>query len=830
MQIDFAKRRVLVDGLTLKVGDRAFDLLAALAARPGRVLSAAELTAKVWPGRVVEDNNLRVQIRALRKMLGAELIVNVAGRGYALAPNSAATPPRGGAVPRWPEPMLGRDSEFAQLAALQAEHRLITLVGPGGIGKTRLAMALAEQARPLHDDGVCWVDLAPLTAPVQLAPAIAQALGLQTGPLDGADAALRLAPALAGLQVLLVLDTAELLVEALAPLLAALLQAAPQLRLLVTSQRRLHVPGEQVFMLAPLAVPAPGATRGQMRGAAALQLLERRAQAADAAFSIADADLEAACALCRRLDGLALALEMAGARLPLLGARALDQHLDERLQLLGDEGAVVPHRHRSLRAALDWSHAMLPAAEQAALRRLAVFAAPFRLPSAQQVVAETAAGQAAVLQDIIGLAGSSMLQVQPGEPRRYRLLESTRLYAQQALAEHGETAALHARHAQAMGQLAEQAQAAYWTSSDGDWLATWRADHADLLLGFDRACAVQDPEAAAAIGEALHAMANLTGDYGPVRSRTDAALGLLSHAGPLARARLWNRLATLAAPGLTRRETALRRVEAWRAVADARGLSRESEAARGLSRALAHLTMAHEHAGDAAAADATLAEVAALDDARWPPRQRVMGLALARFNLAAARGDAVALRDNMQAWLDLAAAGGLQRIAAQAHNNLAQAALLDGRAEEALAVLRIAAAEYRALGCSLDVGVNLGCQAEALLACGDAAAARDAIEQALMLVSADDDALLAFVDNLAPLALQLGRAQDGARMLAAARALRQRRTLPHKAFQARRAAAVDEQLRAALGDAAHAQALASGARLDTPGLHQTALDWLHALR
>ena len=240
--------------------------------------------------------------------------------------------------------------------------------------------------------------------------------------------------------------------------------------------------------------------------------------------------------------------------------------------------------------------------------------------------------------------------------------------------------------------------------------------------------------------------------------------------------------------------------------------------------------MAHEHAGDAAAADATLAEVAALDDAGWPPRQRVMGLALARFNLAAARGDAVALRDNMQAWLDLAAAGGLQRIAAQAHNNLAQAALLDGRAEEALAVLRIAAAEYRALGCSLDVGVNLGCQAEALLACGDAAAARDAIEQALMLVSADDDALLAFVDNLAPLALQLGRAQDGARMLAAARALRQRRTLPHKAFQARRAAAVDEQLRAALGDAAHAQALASGARLDTPGLHQTALDWLHALR
>ena len=830
MQIDFAKRQVLVDGLTLKVGDRAFDLLAALAVRPGRVLSAAELTAMVWPGRVVEATNLRVQITALRKALGAERIVNVAGRGYALAPTAAATPPRGGAVPRWPEPMLGRDGEVAQLAALHAVHRLITLVGPGGIGKTRLAMALAEQARPLHDDGVCWVDLAPLTAAAQVAPAIAQALGLQTGPLDGADAALRLAPALAGLQVLLVLDNAELLVEPLGPLLDALLRAAPQLWLLATSQRRLHVPGEQVLMLAPLAVPAPGATRGQMRGAAALQLLERRAQAADAAFHFADADLEAACALCRRLDGLALALEMAGARLPLLGLQALEQHLDERLQLLGGEGAVVPHRHRTLRAALDWSHAMLPPAEQAALRRLAVFAAPFRLDSAQQVVAETPADQARVLQDIIGLAGSSMLQVQPGEPRRYRLLESTRLYALQALAEHGEMAAVHARHAQAMRQLAEEAQAAYWTSSDGDWLAAWRADHADLLLGFDRACAVQDAEAAAAIGEALHAMANLSGDYGPVRSRTDAAFGLLSQAGPLARARLWNRLATLAAPGLSRRESALRRVQAWREVAAEHGLSRESEAARGLSRALAHLAIAHEQAGDAAAADATLAEVATLDDARWPPRQRVMGLALARFSLAAARGDAVGLRDSMRAWLDLAAAGGLQRVAAQAHNNLAQAALLDGRAEEALAVLRTAAAEYRALGCSLDVGINLGCQAEAMLACGDAAAARDAVEQALMLVSAADDALLAFVDTLAPLALQLGRAHDSACMLAAAQALRQRLALPHKALQARRAVALHAALRAALGEAAHAEGLASGARLDTPGLRQAALDWLHAAR
>ena len=825
VEIDRPRRAVIVGGRSIALGARAFDLLAVLASQPGRVFADAELIAAVWPNRVVEVNNLRVQVAALRKQLGTRAIVNVAGRGYTLAPPAvgARAALHSSRLPRLLEPLLGRERDLTDLLALLRTHRLVTVFGAGGIGKTRLAQAAALQLEASHADGACWVDLAPLASESQIATAIAQEVGVQAGALDGDEAARNLGRALAGRDALLVLDNAEHLAPALAPLLYALLQNVPTLHLLVTSQQLLHVPGEQVYRLDPLPVPAHGATPAEARACAALQLLERCAQGADHRFAFSDAGLHDACELCRRLDGIALAIEMAGARLPLLGAAALNEHLGERLRLLGDEAGAAPPRQRTLRAALDWSHALLSDEEQLVLRRLSVFAAPFRLDSAQVVAADAALDAPAALRAIAGLADKSLLQVQAPhgstEPQRYRLLESTRLYAAQALLRGGETAAAEARHARAMAALADRAQASYWCTPDTAWLDQWRADHDDLQLGFDRAAAAGDAESAALIGEALHGIANLIGIYSAVTARLPAALALLPQAAPLARARLWNRFGAGTVPGLTRVEAARRRVAAWREVGEPKALAR----------ALAMLASESQKAGDADAADAALAETRLLDDPAWPPRQRAMCVPLGGFFIAAQRGDVAALRASMRASLALAEAGGARRMVAQARSNLAQAEMLDGNAREAVALLHEAVAEFRALDCSLDVGFNLGNLCAALVAAGDAPAARNAAEQALLLLH-DTEPLRFLFEPLAWLAWRLARPADAARMLGAADALRQRHAMSRQQLDERMVGEVRAGLAAALASAERAVLLAEGARFDADALREAALAWLHAAR
>jgi predicted ATPase len=716
-----------------------------------------------------------------------------------------------GSLPPVAGTLLGRDEDLVALAQLIALRRLVTPLGSGGIGKTRLALAVADAARATYPDGVWWVDLAPLQSASQIGLAIAQVAELQPGQLRDDDAGLRIGQALAGRDGLLVLDNAEHVVAPLVSLLHALLQAATSLRVLVTSQQRLAVAGEQAYRLAPLA-PAP-----------ALQLLLQRALAADHRYALHGEQLERASGLCRQLDGIPLALEMAGARLPLLGLEALYSRLGERLRLLGADGGAVPARQRTLQAALEWSHAMLSAGEQAVLRRLSVFAAPFRLESAQQVAADSALDEMAALHAVAALVDKSLLQVHaaPGadQPRRYRLLETTRLFAARALEEFGEKPAAEARHAQAMAALADRAQAAYWTRSDGDWMDAWRADHDDFVLGFDRACAAGDAESAALLGEALHATANLNGLYGPVQDRLPAALRLLPLAGPLARARLWNRSSVAAVPGLSRLEATARRLQAWRIAGEPMGLAR----------ALAQRASELERAGDAQAADAALAELRQLEQSDWPPRQQVMGVALAGLNIASHRADAAWVRRSMLAWLTLAQAGGLWRVSAQARNNLGQPAMLEGRPDVALVTLRAAAAEYRALGCSIDLGCNLGHQAAAMLACGDAAAARDLIEQGLMTTDAPE-ALLQFADTLAPLALQFGRVEQAAQLLGAALPLRARLGVIRRGWETQREAQLCDALAGALDAATLARYQAEGARLSLVELRRALLDWLQAAR
>lgn len=454
-----AEYRLLIDGQPAPLGGRALDLLMALAARPAELLTKGELLDLVWPGLVVEENNLRVQINALRRLLGEGAIATVPGRGYRLAvtllDDSAAAPTTTAAAatpsPPAAQRLIGRDADLARLEAQLQSGGCVTLVGMPGVGKSSLARAVQVQSR--WAGASAWVDLAPLTLGSQVGGAIARALGAQ---LDDGDAAPQLLQALpADAPLLLVLDNAEHLIEACAAW-ATQLAAAPQLRLLVTSQLPLAVRGEQLLRLEPLPVLDSADAEAAPQGA--LALLVERIVAADHRFKVTPGALPLLSAVCRQLDGLPLALEMAAARVPLMGLRAVHDALAERFALLSRGRRDSPARHRSLHDALAWSHGLLSAAEQRLFRSLGVFAGGFTLDLAVTLTTDEHVGRWEVVDGLATLVERSLVSVTlaaDDEPPRYRLLETMRAYALEQLAAPApgapdESASLRRRHAAAV--------------------------------------------------------------------------------------------------------------------------------------------------------------------------------------------------------------------------------------------------------------------------------------------------------------------------------------------------------------------------------------------
>jgi DNA-binding winged helix-turn-helix (wHTH) protein len=353
------ERRLLVDGEPAHLGGRAFDLLATLADQPDRLVGKNELIDKVWPGLIVEESNLHTQMSALRKVLGGDVVVTVPGRGYrfvAKTDSPAATPappapaapvPPGALLPVAAGPLVGRVADLGRVEQALRAGGCVTLARPGGVGKTRLALAAAERWKARR----CWIDLAPLGDGVQVAGALARALGM---PLSDGDAGPQLARALAGEPVLVVLDNAEHLLDAVAALATELLAALPQLVLLVTSQIALAVGAERVLRIEPLAIET-GAAAGAQAASGALALLADRIAAADPRVRIDAAAWPLMREICEQLDGLPLALEMAAARVPLLGLKGVRDKLAHRFALLTTGRRLAAPRQRTLHAALDWS-------------------------------------------------------------------------------------------------------------------------------------------------------------------------------------------------------------------------------------------------------------------------------------------------------------------------------------------------------------------------------------------------------------------------------------------------------------------------------------------
>ena len=493
-----ASRHLFVRGHRSSLGSRALEVLALLAANPGRVVTRNELLDRVWQGRVVEENNLSVQIAALRKALGQDAIRTLPGIGYqfgaefegaaaaAAPPPSTMQPWRGNVAPFQPE-LIGRERELRQIADLLIDRRLVTIWGSGGMGKTMLARAVAGESRRDHPDGVWMIELAALSDPKfldgpeqdklrGLCVLMARTLEVKLDEVlaDTKPFETQLAEALAERRMLLVLDNCEHLVQAASVLAMALLAHNEQLRLLATTQVLLDVQEQHPYDLGPLSVPQandPEAARH-----AAVRLLVARVRALHPRFELDERNLEDATEICRRLDGMPLAIELAAARVPVLGLAGVRTRLGERLRMLTGGSSSAPDRQQTLEKTLAWSHRLLGNGARAALRRAGVFAGSFALEQAQQVLAADGEDPWRSIDHLATLVNRSLVVLEQREPPRYRLLESARAYALQRLEAAGETAATLERHAWSMCMLFERSLVNEWQMPSQDRIELYMPD------------------------------------------------------------------------------------------------------------------------------------------------------------------------------------------------------------------------------------------------------------------------------------------------------------------------------------------------------------------
>ncbi|HEX9391521.1 MAG TPA: tetratricopeptide repeat protein [Usitatibacteraceae bacterium] len=482
VEVRSAERRLLIAGKAATIGARAFDVLLALIERRERLVGKNELLELVWPGVIVEENNLQVQISTLRKLLGAKAVATIAGRGYRFtleADEGAPAPAQRHNLPAQLNSFVGRATEIAEARLLLGKARLLTLSGAGGTGKTRLSLQLAAGLLDEFPDGVWFVELAALADERLLPQAVASVL--QVREQAGHSVLEAVLKYLGERRLLLVLDNCEALVRGCAELARQLLQAGPQLKILASSREHLRVAGETVYPVPALAVPdiRQSLDAAAMSAFDAVRLFVDRAQSVQPAFRLSTQNAGAVAAICHRLDGLPLAIELAAARVLALPVEKIAARLDDRFHLLTGGDRALPH-HQTLRASIDWSHDLLSEAERGLLRRLAVFAGGWTLEAAEAVGADGAADAHAVLDVLTALIEKSLV-APDADGERYRLLETVRAYAQEKLAGSGEAADVRNRHLAYCLALAETARPHLNGAAQGEWMARLDADHENLL-------------------------------------------------------------------------------------------------------------------------------------------------------------------------------------------------------------------------------------------------------------------------------------------------------------------------------------------------------------
>ena len=488
--------RQLVDGTTpVALGGRAIDVLLALVARAGHLVTKDELLDAAWPGLVVEEANVHVQVSLLRKALGREAIATVAGLGYRFAlplleGASAAVPHN---LPADRTPFVGRSAALAEAEAALAATRLLTLVGIGGSGKTRLALRLAERALPQHPGGVWFVDLAPLDTAEQLPLAVARVLGV--AQRLGEPLPQTIAARLREQTALLLLDNCEHLLGAVAELVPTLLQAGAGVHVLCTSREALGLADERTLPVRPLAVPPATASADEAAGSESVLLFVDRAQQSAPGALAEPAALAVAAEICRRLDGIPLALELAAARLKLLSPQQLLDRLDERLRLLTGGQRAMP-RQQTLLTVIQWSYENLSPEAQRLLRALSVCGGGCDLETAAALMGD-GADDVAVLEPLSVLVDKGLVAVDRATTEmRYTSLETVRQYALQRLGESGEAAAVRDRHRDHFLAVAEMGEEAIRGVNPALWMNRMDRDRDNVL----RALAWSDSPQGASAG------------------------------------------------------------------------------------------------------------------------------------------------------------------------------------------------------------------------------------------------------------------------------------------------------------------------------------------
>jgi predicted ATPase/DNA-binding winged helix-turn-helix (wHTH) protein len=554
------QRRLYSGEDAVQLGSRAMDVLIALVRRRGEIASKCDVMTEVWGTNRVEENNLTTQIAAARRALGdaggRRFIQTVPGRGYRFVgeiaePQRAAGQPNGAAAPvRPPEQerdnlplqcssFIGRERELADIRARLASRTLVCLVGPGGVGKTRAAIEVAREAARDFGDGVLLLELAPLPGNGRVAELLCRLLGV--GETEGRTPEAAAIAMLRRCTMLLVLDNCEHVLEGAAALADAILRQCPRVRILATSRQALGVPGEAVFLMPSLGVPNgafPLSAAAALRSDA-VQLFVERASDALGNYALSDEDAPIVATICRRLDGVPLAMELAAPLLRMLKPGEIAARLEDVFRLLTAGSRTALPRQQTLRATIDWSHSLLSPGEQIVLRRLAVFADGCTEEGARAVAGGDGIDPDEVFDLLSGLVAKSLMAADvSGRVTRYRMLETTRHYAAEKLAEAGERARARLM-ADYMLAVFVRAEAEWPTMATDDWLAFYGPETENLRCAIDWAFA----EGAAALGVSLVCNAGAVAEEmslaTDLRRWTQAAM---AHCGPDTQPGEWARV------------------------------------------------------------------------------------------------------------------------------------------------------------------------------------------------------------------------------------------------------------------------------------------------
>jgi predicted ATPase/DNA-binding winged helix-turn-helix (wHTH) protein len=557
-EIDLARRELRSRGVPVPLGGRAFEIVAELVQSAGDLVTKTDLTQRVWPRTFVEEGALRVHIAAIRKAFGPDrnMLTTAVGRGYRLlgtwkvrqastsAESSAVEPMQARVVPFLTNlpvakfDLIGRASAIPYLRDLLSAYRVVTLTGPGGIGKTALALEVARSAFPDLQGDSLLVELASLSNPELVPSALASVLGLK---LDGEEiSAESVARSIGTRELLLMLDNCEHVVDAVAKLTEAIVSRCPRTTVLATSREVLRVHGEHVFRVPPLNVPPETRVEpNDALGHAAVELFIARAGALGSDFKPTEENFSAIASICRRLDGIPLAIEFAAAHAVMMGPPEIAALLDDRFKFLTTGRRTALPRHQTLRATLDWSYDLLPETEARVLRHLAVFAGDFLLDAAVAVAGDLAA--ASVTDHLANLVAKSLVVADVrGQTPHYRLLDTTRVYALEKLRSGGEYREAARRHAEYYRDFFARAEAESESKPQAEWLAVYGRHIDNVRASLNWAFA---PDGDPQIGVALTATAVplwvQLSMLGECRERAALALARLdSGAGATARLRM----------------------------------------------------------------------------------------------------------------------------------------------------------------------------------------------------------------------------------------------------------------------------------------------------